>query len=519
LQYIRQNDYVPGADKLYIQFQQGLITEQQVYQQIAPYKQAKERIEVKGIMRRDTKETREEAQVSNKADADYVAGIAVAASVDKFAQKYGFDTPDGAEQLDKMQKGGQISSQQWSQRAAELQTEITRQEVNMMRDMDKTGTTKKLKGGRAEAQEIVKSSLAPMHAMLDAITNKDSGALFNASREAQAVLNDNKKGLLTDSKAGPVWAGLKTMSDLGGEAYMQQWSAKEAFKKNGPSDTYAEWSKRWAAEFQAQNGEKKNGTPTTFNNFIEEMKTKGVTDPIQQKRLLADKVDAVTQIADKTTPDAIKVNLAKAAFSPGNNGFLSKINVDSFDERGRPISGMNAVFQKWTSPEVSREIDRLGKTDPQVWKQYSDWVKTTWASELVPRELADLSKYQKDPNIKIGWDTENKRFSVERTKVPELQAKQRESQGGEGKNTSETVANQQQFETVSRSINRLNAGLHNMRHVAQMENPKDPSATDAFLLRAIVDATSPEVIKNLNTLPGDMVSKILLGNANANRKR
>lgn len=519
VQYIKQNDYHPDSTSIMNDYLAGRLTDGQVFEKIAPYKQAKDRLEVMGAVRREGKETREEAQVKDKSRADYATGIAVAASVDKFATKYGFNTATSAEQLDQMQRGGQISNQQWSQRAVELQTEITRLEVNMMQDMKRLGVVKTLKGGQAEANEIIQASLAPMHAMLKGITDKNSGQMFSAAREAQAVLDDNKKGLLTDSIAAPIWAGIKTMGDLGGEAYMQQWAAKEAFKKDGPAEAFSEWSKRWAAEFQAQNGEKKNGKPTTFNDFVSEMKAKKIDDPIQQKRLMMDKIDAVTQIGDATTPDSIKINLAKSAFSPGNNGFLSKLNIDSFDERGRPVSGMNAVFQKWTAPEVSREMERLGRQDPAVWKQYSDWVKTTWATELVPRELADLSKFQKDPNIRIGWDTENKRFTVDRTAIPELQAKYREGLGGEGKNTAEFVANQKQFETVSRSINRLNAGLYNMRHVAQMENPKDPTAIDAFFLRAVADSTSPQVIQDINTLPGDMVRKVLLGTQNANRKR
>lgn len=511
IQYIKQNDYVPNSEQRMIDYMSGRKTDSEVFQEISVYKQAKEKIETKGLLRRDSKETREEAQVSSRSDADYVAGVAVAASVDKFATKYGFNTATNAEQLDQMQKGGQISNQQWAQRGAELQQEITRLEVNMMQDMRRTGYVKLLKGGQAEAQEIIQASLAPMHAMLKGITDKSSGQMFSAAREAQAVLDDNKKGLLTDSKAGPIWAGLKTMSDLGGEAYMQQWSAREAFSKDGPAEAYVEWSKRWAAEFQAQNGEKKNGKPTTFNDFVTEMKAKKIDDPIQQKRLMMDKIDAVTQIGKSDTPDNIKVNLAKAAFSVGNNGFLSKLNIDSFDERGRPVSGMNAVFQKWTSPEVTNEIARLSKSDPALWNQYTAWVKQTWQTELVPRELKDLSKYQKDSSVKIGWDTENKRFNVEQVKTTGL--------GKDGRSPSEIMAAQQQYQTISRSINRLNSGMYNMKALAEKENPGDKTAADAFILRAIVDASSPEVIRDLNSLPGDLVSKILLGSQRANSKR
>jgi len=518
LQYIKQNDYVPGAEERFVKYSNGLISDAEVFQEISRYKQAKEKIESKGLLRRDSKETREEAQVSSRSDADYVAGVAVAASVDKFAIKYGFNTPDGAEKLDQMHKNGQISSQQWAQRSAELQQEITRMEVNMMRDMDRTGTTKLLKGGRAEAKEIIDSALAPMKAMQTGIIDKNSGSMFNASREAQAILDDNKSGLLKDSVAGPIWAGIKTMGDLGGDAYMQQWAAKQAFQKNGPADTYAEWSKRWAAEFQAQNSEAKRGKPATFNDFVEEMKAKKIDDPIQQKRLMVDKVNAISQIGEPGTPDNIKVNLAKAAFSPGNNGFLSKLNMDTFDERGRPVSGMNAVFQKWTAPEVSREMERLGRQDPKVWQQYTDWVKTTWATELMPREMSQLSQYQKDPNLRVSWDTENHRFTVAKTAVPELMQKYREGLGGEGKNTSETIANKKQLDDAERSINRINNGLYNLRHVAQMENPKDPTAIDAFLLRTVMESTSPDVIKDLNSLPGDMMRKVLLGTNNARSK-
>lgn len=517
IQYIKQNDYVPNSEQRMIDYMSGRKTDSEVFQEISVYKQAKERIETKGLVRRDSKETREEAQVSSRSDADYVAGVAVAASVDKFATKYGFNTATNAEQLDQMQKGGQISNQQWAQRGAELQQEITRLEVNMMQDMKRTGYVKLLKGGQAEAQEIIQASLAPMHAMLKGITDKNSGSMFSAAREAQAVLDDNKKGLLTDSVAGPIWAGLKTMADLGGEAYMQQWAQKEAFKKDGPAEAYVEWSKRWAAEFQAQNGEKKRGAPTTFNDFVSEMKAKKIDDPIQQKRLMMDKIDAVTQIGKSDTPDNIKVNLIKSAFSVGNNNFLSKLNIDSFDERGRPVSGMNAVFQKWTAPEVTNEIARLSKSDPSLWNQYSAWVKQTWQTELVPRELKDLSRYQKDPNIKIEWDTDNKRFNVTKVKldVPSgLTSSEKALTGGAIKD-----ATDKQFEVVQRSLNRLSTGMYNLKAVAEKENPGDKTAADAFILRAIVEGTSPEVVRNLNSLPGDMVSKILLGSQRANSKR
>lgn len=520
LQFIRTNQDAPGAEQMFNDYQAGKISDSEVFGKISTYNQAKERIKLRGLQNQDRTMTREEASIKGKEDADYASGVVVATAADRFAIKYGFATPESAEQLQQMQKNGNISSTQWEARNQELQQTITGLRVSMMRDMDSTGTTKRLKGGKEEAKQIIETALEPLKAIQTAIVDKNVGAMHSASRESQAVLDDGKKRLLTDSKAGPIWAGMSIVKELGGEQYVQNMSVQEAFGKNGPADSLKEWKNRWSVELEAQAASKKpGGKVTTFNDLITEMAGKKIDDPIQQKKIVGDLVNKVSKISDSTIPDAIKVNIIKAAFSPDNKNFLSKLNIDSFDERGRPVSGMNAVFQKWTTPEVTREIERLGRKDPTLWNNYTDWVKSTWGTELVPREMAELSKYQKDPNIKIGYDTENKRFTVERTAVPELQAKYREGLGGEGRNTAETMANQKQFETVSRSINRINAGLYTMRHVAEMENPKDPSASDAFFLRAVMESTSPEVIKNINSLPADLVNKVLLGNANANRKR
>lgn len=518
LQFIKQNIEIPGANDLLADYMMGRKTDGEVIQQIGKYRQKYEQLRTQGLERTDRQGTAEERQIRAKTMADDFLGTAVSSSADKFAYKYGFGTAKDAEELHKMNEAGQISAPQWAARAQELNTEITRLRVDMLRGLQTNGVTQNFKDGTKTASELVESSLAPLIAMRDAIVSKDTGSLYAAKTQATAILDQNKLDLLKDTKLGGFVATTNSLRELGGEQYAQQWTSNEVFGKTGIAEGLRDFTKGWGAEFRTQMGEKNGKGITTFNDMVEEMKRKGVTDPIQQKAIMQQRVNDVTEISNPNTPDPVKVNIAKSAFSSGNNAFLSKLNMDSFDERGRPISGMNSVFQKWTSPEVSREMERLGRKDPQLWSQYTNWVKTTWATELMPRELADLSKYQKDPNIRIGWDTENKRFTVEKTVVPELQARFREGQGGEGRNTAEVVANQQQFQTVSRSLNRINAGLYNLRHVAAMENPKDPSATDAFLLRAIADSTSPDVIKNLNTLPGDLMSKILLGNANARRK-
>lgn len=517
LRFLDQNNNTPKYEELRAGYLNGTVSEATIYNEVGKYVRKMEDFKVRDLERKERTGTAEERQTAASRDVDDRMGTYVSASVDRFATKYGFNTPDGASQLQKAQDGGQISAQQWRARGDELLAEITRIRVDAMQRARQAGFAKDLKGGQKELAEKIEDSLQPMKAMHDAVMSQNIGLLYSAKREATAILDQNKVDLLKSDKIGPVTATMKTLSDLGMEQYAQGWITNQILGPKGISEGLTDFTNNWGGAFRAQNG--KQGV-VTYNDFAAEIVAKKITDPIQQKRIMQQRVDDVLEIADSKTPDPVKANIARAAFSPGNNGFLSKLNMDSFDERGRPIHGMNAVFQKWTSPEISREMERLGRSDPALWKQYTDWVKTTWSTELAPRDIAELSKYQKDPNIRISWNAEQKRFNVERTAVPELQAKYREGLGGEGKNTSETLANQQQFQVVDRSLRRINDALQNLRHVAAMENPKDPTAVDAFLLRTIAQATSPDVIRNLNSLPGDLVSKILLGSQkkNANSK-
>ena len=518
LKFIEQNRENPKAIELRDAYVAGRIDDSTVFKEISQYNQKLEKLRVNKLESEDRNLSIEERQSKAGTVVDESVGMVVATSAEKLAIKYGFDTPQNAEKLRNLQAGGGASGKMWEQANLEVQQEITRLQMEAARELQRTGLTKSLKGGQKEANERIEAGLQQMYSLQKAINDKDVGSMYSAKREATLVFDDAKNAMYKDSILGPKMLGLKLIADTGAEQYVQKMAAELTFGKDGIADSFKDWSDRWSVGLQSQNKAKPDGTPLVYNDFIQEMKLKKVDDPVQQARITRRMVDEVTKIGRTDVPDTVKVNLVKAAFSDGNNGFLSKLNMDSFDERGRPVSGMNAVFQKWTAPEVTNEVRRLSKNDPQLWNQYTGWVKASLGRELIPRELADLSKFQKDPNIKIEWSTENQRFDVSQTAVPNLQNKQREGLGGSGYNTTEAMANQSQFITVQRSINRINNGISNLKHIAGLEST-DKTAASAFLLRAIVEGSSPEVIRNMNTLPADLVNKILLGNANANRKR
>jgi hypothetical protein len=124
-----------------------------------------------------------------------------------------------------------------------------------------------------------------------------------------------------------------------------------------------------------------------------------------------------------------------------------------------------------------------------------------------------LSGLTKDPNMRISWDTENKRFSVERTSVPQLQANFRGERGGEGLNSSETIANAKKFDQTQATLNRINAGIYNLKNVA-LEGTQEKDV-DGYLLQAIAKAAGNDAIKNVQSIPNDLLNKIMLGRAYA----
>lgn len=503
---------VPRAEEMYAGYLEGKFTALDVVKHVAKYSQFKERLNIRSMEYNDKKMTREEGFIKGKEDADFALGGIVASAADTLLGKLGLSSPEEVAKLDGLQKAGQIPSQRWAQLNQEAASSITQMRVTMAADMDRTGTTKRI-GGIAERNKMIEEAIKPLIAIQDRIINRDFGGIHSAATEAKTVLDDTEKALLTDSKAGPIFASQAVMKKLGGELYLQKFNLEQALGPNGLPKAYGEWYKRWVSQIHTQGGKADPAAVTTYNDMFNEMKAKGINNDKINRNI----VKEVEKIGSSETPDGIAASIAKAAFSPGNRGFISKLNVDGYDANGKPTSGQNAVFSRWTSPEVTNRIKKLSAKDPELWYNYTTWAKETFGNELLSREIGDLSKITKDPNIKIEWDHDNKRFEATRTTVPQLQANFREGRGGEGLNTSEQVANIQQFNTVRASIARINAGLYNLKNVAK-EDTKE-SDVDAFLLSAISNAAGPDALKNVQGIPVEMLNKIMLGRAYGGSKR
>ena len=508
--FFKANQGLPNMNENYAKVKSGLITKEQFMMTYTPYKQAEETIRINDLLMKQKDQGRTEtARRANKL-ATSALGPVVAAEASKIMGEWGLDSPEKVLEMDNAQKAGLIPQKSWEQKVTQISQKIAQLEVSLPAKMDERGVTSRLEGGVEERNKLVKAHLEPLYRLRDSVISKDFGGMHGASRDTQVVLDEGARDMVRDSVAGPIAILTNNLNKFGADDYTKKMQLQMALGEEKVPQSMMQWYKGFKYRFNTNAANPNEAV--TINQAFDEMRKKGIEDPAAARGL----VNEINKIGMKDwdgvpIPDKIKEGLIITAFSENNRGFLSKLNMDGFDQRGRPISGAHAVFQKWTAPEVTNEVKRLSKTNPRLWEMYEGWARDTFANEVVNKEIRELSGLTKDPNTRITWSTENKRFDIERTAVPQLQANFRGERGGEGLNSAETVANIKKFEQTQATLNRINMGISNLKNVAQ-EGMQEKDV-DGYLLQAIANAAGSDAIKNVQGIPNEMLNKIMLGRA------
>lgn len=483
--YILQNDKLPGAREMMQKVQTGQAGLNEVLDWAAPYKQQEYQIQTENSLIQNSKLTREEKQARQGLLFDKAAGMAVSRVADKLASQMGIASAEDAERLTTASKVGAMNSQNWLQVSQQVAQEKMRVQVEMRAEAGKAGMIQSL--GLQEVNRRIEEATKPLDWLQDRIFNKDYGGFYQAQQDIKAMNSDTQRAMLQNPKLGPYLQMLNSVKELGGDNAVLELS-KDLIKGDFPQNlkTYAsQWQKAFATQYNMRT----SGVPTTFNDAIEDIQQKAKTDPsMNNKRMNKYIMDEVNKITNPALSDDIKKNYALAAFSPANRGMISKLSADAIDSRGNPISGQAAVFQSFTSPEITKEMFRLGQKDPMIWKNYTDWARETIASELATRDINNLAVIR-NPAIHVGWDSDNKRL-VARADVTEAQ---RYKAGGG------SIINPQldpEYQNVQRTVNRMNGYLGNYKNIA--EAAKIP--VDEFLIKTIAEV-NPEAVQRTDSIP------------------
>lgn len=489
--YLRGFIGYPGGKDVYNGFINGTVTQEQAIDFASKYEA--EDVEVKRLTNRMkvTDIGREEKSYVAEKLVDKASGVIVGRAADEILNQLGLNNEQSVVEMASKINNDATVRKNWETLGQNAENMKLRLRTEMIAAADRSGATENIKGGKKALIEKIDASLSIFDTIKDRIYNKDAGGLFSVARGLKEMTDNDTRDLFNDSKVGPEarqWAVMKGF----GESFMANYALKQL--GGDTPKQYTQFVNRWKRALITQAEYGPRGEPVTLNNAFDEFRDKKVVDP----KVSASVINEITRITDKDTPDEAKANLALSAFSPGNRGFISRLNEDGVDAKGRRIQGQNAVFQKLTTPEMTAEIARLGKTNPAIWENYVNWTKETFGSELLNKELNNLKTITNNPNLKVSWDSDNKRFGLAYDSGFREGMTSRQNLGSGIPNADPA------YNLALQSINRINSNLYNYKNVAQASGQD----VDAFLLRVIRDTAGPDAINNVSGIPAQMINQI-----------
>lgn len=486
--YILQRQGYPNAVKMYHDFKAGLIKDTDVLTWAAPYERQEQELKMRAAKINDAKATRGEVEYQASRGADAAFGMVVGRSVDQMLGRMQINSAEDASKLDLQVKAGAIPASRFQELGQEIADHRAQLKIQMKKDADVNGITKIL--GADEVNKRIDASLQQLEVLNDRVYHKDFGGIYRTAKAIKSQTEDDTMQLLQNTKVGPAMRQMMVLREIGGEQWFQKFNLD--LIKSGLPAHYSAYAERWMSEIASQTNMRTTGMPVTLNDMLDEFKAKGMNDNKVNSAI----INMIGKISDKDTPDEVKSNLALAAFHPNNNSFISKLNVDGVDSSGRKIQGMNATFQKFTTPEMTAAMKKLGETKPEIWNNYVNWAKTTLGTELISREVQDLKTIPDNANVKVGWDDKNSRFFAIDTRPDSLKEVQR------GYHVS--AASNQYFKRVEASLNRINSNLGNYKNIAEASG----GDVNAFLLKSIADIGGRDALTKVEGIPFQMLQQI-----------
>lgn len=342
-------------------------------------------------------------------------------------------------------------------------------------------------GGQDKVNKVIADNLGLVDQFAKGIHDKDAGLAGYAANAAQARAGDALYQLVNDPKGGGVVTLMTALNKAGGPQFASEFykSVLTSQIPQADKDSIVALSSKLMTQ----------STPYqiyTVKNAVDDAKRAGVVNP----SVLNSVVNIPTRIADPKTPDNVKANIAKATYDPSNTGVIARLPEDAVDPNtGRPIPGKYSTFMKWTSPEVTDQMWKMGQSDPTQWDNYKKWVGNTFGNELFNRDIKNLNVIATMPDVVLGWDSD--KHQIVFTTKRDANTTGREYFGGEAESISRYVSpgNQADLEQARKTVFQLNIGLRAVSNVYSHEG-LDVNAYTVNLLRGL-GADSPEITDRL----------------------
>lgn len=303
---------------------------------------------------------------------------------------------------------------------------------------------------------------------------KDWGIAFQTVNYLKERSAQDKQILFQDPKFGIDARVTAAIRDVAGEQFANYVVLQNAPEVNKHINTF--W-KNAQLNFMAGTKDPATGKVLTPSDVIDHYNKNKITAPPAFDQV----INGVKDLTGDKNPksDKAKVNLVDSYFGEGNQGFLYR---DFKDAKGNDKK--LDVFMKWTDPDVAKEIQRLG---PTSFKKYSDWVQYSFSKYIYGNEIGKLTDIQQDPNFRLTWRDDQKRFGLD-YKGKDVLAPQIPGGLGVSRDTPEF----KYVQTMRNNINRLNNGVSRVDDTMKVTG----GDTGAYLVKALIEA-NPEIREDM----------------------
>jgi hypothetical protein len=346
--------------------------------------------------------------------------------------------------------------------------------------------------GVAEVNKRIDAAMERTTSIRNRIYNQDSGGVFEAAKMTKAMQDDDTKDAMNDPIIGAPFRLTALARNLGGDQWVANTSLSQATE--GLRGKWEAYGKSMQNAIAVQKDMQTSGIPLTLNRVFDSYADKMKDATAAEKATIVNStINRIKSIADPSTPEAVRLNYAAAAFSEGNRGFISRLNQDSYDVKGRPVRGQNAVYQDLTSPAMTKAMKELGTKNPKIWQNYVNWATETLGNELISRDARYLDQIR-NPAISVGWDSDNHRFVFGYNISDEERSRLHITRKDED---AEAVH-------VQQIVNRLNNNISGYKNIAEAAG----SDVDSFILGSIASAVGRESLSRVNGLPANIVRDI-----------
>jgi len=259
-----------------------------------------------------------------------------------------------------------------------------------LHEVGPTGKSIASRLGTEETKKQLAMGLARYDSIIEDLINKDYGA---AGRNARRVVDIEKNDMLKILQTSEAARAMNIAKNFGPNAAQFLYQDEPKITATLPKQILNHAREMIAGQPSV--------VPFTGNSALDLLEktqqrdSKG--DPVpHQKEMFNGLIKIFEHIANPQIPIDMKVNIAKGAFSPENRGFINK-----FDSASKTL-----VFERMTSPGVIAGMKEVAKVNSALYSEFKIWAETEFGNAIFREKVANLTKYQADPNFIVTWDNE-----------------------------------------------------------------------------------------------------------------